>query len=159
MGNEADTTPALSLYATIWLTLISGAILMYAAGSQWRWLKRTFEMRNPLILPERMPDWLSGLTFFLTMTFFLLCLTVGIKLIDSYVTEPILQAQVTLAAFVLVGSIMSKFLATSDDAMYLRKPVYWVSLSCSLTVTVVLIIAMFIWCPSHLSEKWWMPCF
>ena len=50
MGNEVETASGMSLYVTILLTLISGAILLNVAERYWRSAKNTFLRKVPVIL-------------------------------------------------------------------------------------------------------------
>ncbi len=159
MGNEVETASGMSLYVTILLTLISGAILLNVAERYWRSAKNTFLKKYPLSLPESIPSWFSGIPVFIAISFFYLFFTVGNKLVDAYVEAPILKFQVALALFVLVGSIIGKFLASTDDRSRPYTRATWISLIVSLAIVMTIVVLTTAWCPPHLSEQWWMPCY
>ena len=110
MGEETVANPSLSPYITIWLTLISGAILMTVAYGYWRqlcsWLRKSF----PITLPERVPFWWGSVGVFLALTSLLLLLSVGNKIITTYITEPILKTQMFLATAAVWGLPTGKIL-------------------------------------------------
>ena len=55
MGNEVEAASGMSIYITVLLTLISGAILLNVAERYWRSAKNTFQKKFPLFLPESIP--------------------------------------------------------------------------------------------------------
>ena len=159
MGEETVANPSLSPYITIWLTLISGAILMTVAYGYWRllcsWLSKSFQ----ITLPDRVPFWWGSVGVFLALTSLLLLASVGCKITTTYITEPILKTQMFLA----IGAVWA--IPTGKVLVALNKrtgPFRWLHLiptlvACTLALGVgYLMLKAF---PPHLSNLWWMPCF
>ena len=159
MGEETVANPSLSPYITIWLTLISGAILMTVAYSYWRqlcsWLRKSFL----ITLPERVPFWWGGVGVFLVLTSFLLLLSVGNKIIATHITEPILKTQMFLATAAVWGLPTGKILIALDKRI---RPFRWLHLIPALVACMLALgmgYLMLKECPPHLAKLWWMPCF
>ena len=160
MGEETVANPSLSPYITIWLTLISGAILMTVAYSYWRqlcsWLRKSFQ----ITFPDRVPFWWGSVGVFLVLTSLLLLVWVGCKITTTYITEPILKTQMFLALGAMWAIPTGKVLVALDKR---TRPFKWLPLipttlvACTLALGVgYLMLKEF---PPHLSKLWWMPCF
>ena len=153
----------LSTYAAVWLTLISGAILMKAAHAYWTIGVRVARKRNmPTYvgaLLDKMPVWINYFAFVPTLVVFFVVLTIGFKIISSSGLDTLVRVQVGLAMCVLLGWIGGNFVNKADDRLQLVKPIYLVPMAMVVGITAFGLYAMMAWCPEHLAEQWWMPCF
>lgn len=162
MGTESES---LSTYATVWLTLISGVILVKAAQQYWTLAIRATHKRNiPAYvnaLLDRMPGWTDYFAFVPLVAMSIAVLTIGYKLLFFSGLDTIVRVQVGLAMSILVGWLGGGFVKKADARLQLRpfKPIYLVPMTVVIGIIAFGVYAMMVKCPEHLAEQWWMPCF
>lgn len=158
MGDEAGGISSTYTLVTIWLTLISGAVLLSLARS---YLRDTFTpLFNsiPLALPTKLPPWMKvalGIAFWALA---IIWVVVGGKAIFTYVSEPVLRVQVYFAAFLSIFWVWQKMVNAAQ-------PVHWnstIRLLVPMFAGIVLALSMVAYtrldCPTSWARQWWVPC-
>ena len=157
MGNESETG-TLSIYAAIWLTLISGAILLKASQDFWSLASRRIRKRDPFSWLGKIPTWMNAFAAPAYIPIFLLIVIVGSKVAVASDLDRLLRLQVLLALGYLVGKIGGNFLMTADDQLRPFRPIYLLPISISTVLLIFMVYMMLNRCPNDLAQHWWMPC-
>ena len=161
MDSESQFT--ISTYATMWLTLISGAILLKAAHDYWTFAIRVARKRNILAhveaLLDKMPVWTNYFAFMPSIAMFVVVLAIGSKILSNSGLDILLRAQVGLAMGVILGRLLVVIANKADDRLQPFKPIYLVPVAVVGGIMAFGVYVMLDKCPESLAEQWWMPCF
>ena len=164
MGNETNTLP---VYVSIWLTLISGAILLKATQDYWSVLSKRIRRLDLSALLEKaqragfspiIPTWMNAFAAFAYISIFALIIIVGTKIAVASELDRLLRIQVLLALSYLVGRFGSKFIHAADDRLQPFQSIYLLPMSISILLLAFMFFMMVDRCPQNLAENWWMPC-
>ena len=159
-GSEVAFLPT---YAAVWLTLISGAVLVKAAHDCWTIGIRFARKKNmPAYvgaLLDKMPVWINYFAYAPTLVVTIVVLVIGGKVIYHSGLDPLVRVQVGLALGVLLGWLGGYFVREADSRLQPFKPIYLVPIAMVGGTLAFGFYAMAVWCPEHLAEQWWMPCF
>ena len=157
------------MFATVWLTLISGVILVKAMQDYWSMATRATRairptrMRNALaqvgIFWDKRPIWTNCFAFVPATTLLIVFLTIGFKILSNSGLDILLRTQVGLAMGVTLGRLGAPFIKKADDLLQPFKVIYFVPIAAAAGVNIFGLYLMLNKCPEHLAEQWWMPCF
>ena len=152
---EEGSDSFISLYITIWLTVISGAVLLKEADN---WRQRLLAVIEKRIKSpkELSPYWTPLFSVILSLVV-LLSLSIGAKAVSAIVVEQLLRIQILIASTVLFV-----WLLLAVNSMELKiVPYRWKYALPSLLIYIVAILVGFLMaaaCPSPFKELWWSPC-
>lgn len=160
MNGEPES--GVSIYITIWATLISGAILIKCGldslGTLGRLSHRLGVTRLVDVILGKVPHWANYFAIVPSILVVILAITVGDRIPLYANFDPILQTQVSLATALVAGRVAGAILANADDRIQPVKPINLVPIG-ACAVLVVLVAFLLFKCPQSLAEKWWFPCF
>ena len=161
MDSESQST--ISTYAAIWLTLISGAILLKAADDYWTLAIRVAQKRNILAhvgaLLDKMPVWTNYFAFVPIIAVFIAFLAIGSKILSNSSLDILVRTQVGLAMGVILSRLGWVIANKADDRLQPFKPIYLVPVAVVGGIMAFGVRVMLDKCPESLAEQWWMPCF
>ena len=160
-----DTEPqsTLSAFTTIWLTLVSGIVLVWAAQSYWRKATRAIRKSGiPALLGkalDRLPVWTNAFGFVPAFVLIVVVGPMGFKLLFHSGMDNLLRIQVGIAYCVTMGHLARIIVNKSDARAQELKPIHWVPITAVTAILLVGTLVLWFECPVHLAELWWTPCF
>ena len=156
MDSESQST--ISTYATIWLTLISGAILFKAAHDYWALAIRATRKRNipehVSALLDKMPVWTNYFAFVPIIAVIVVVVAIGFKILSASGLDTLVRVQVGLAMGVILGRLGVTIGNKADDRLQSFKPIYLVPVTVVGGIMAFGVYVMLVKCPERLAEQW-----
>ena len=161
MNTELDST--ISAFTTIWLTIVSGIILVSTAQSYWRMAIRYIQRSKiPALWSEaldKLPVWVNYLGFAPAAAILFVVIPIGAKIVTNSSLDTLLRIQVSLALGVVAGRLAMTIAKRADARTPPFKRIYFVPIAVVMATLALGTYVSLFKCPEGLAEQWWTPCF